>query len=497
MTEDELVVMDGKVEIAREGVSYEYRYGGMVWSLDGRHVSLISAGDLDAGPSSRELVTVDTRTSTVRRFNCSYCHSLAPVGGDSLIVTRNGEDSLALEGLLRFDLGSDEPPVSLMSEELELLSFVDMRVFAGSKDYVLAIGMNRDGDSFFTIRADGSAQQIEFDQSLPVLHQIDVVDQRSLMRGVGDVRPAYTTDGNIYFAATSSIRPSLHSCSGSYAVFIVGPETGEVVETDISSLHPVDRTPAVNGYARVLDLWWANNGQLHAVMLSGSCDVLSDYAPTPPSVWRLVQGVWEKVEDRTDKIIAMRHLSEGTRLVIVGNEGEDLPSGDLYMEQGDSRELLGTDVLKIEVPNFRQCDPSGEDDAVCKVVQDMDYGASSASPPLGDVPETPSTVASSPSDALPCRESDFLPYVEYNYSSDVFEVHCREGLARVEAFGPNASFSGRVDILFRETEDGWSMISGGINTDGTFSEDEIIGMGLDVAEVRRIFPEMEISTERY
>ncbi|WP_160050476.1 hypothetical protein [Nocardiopsis sp. FR4] len=372
-----------------------------------------------------------------------------------------------------------------------------MRVFAGSKDYVLAIGMNRDGDSFFMIRVDGSVQEIEFDKSLPVPHQIDVVDQGRLMRGIGEVRPAYTTDGNVHFAVTSAIRPSLHSCSGSYAVFIAQPETGEVVETDISSLHPVDRIPAVNGYVRVLDLWWANNGQLHAVMLSGSCDVLSEYAPTPPSVWRLVQGVWEKIEDRTDKIMSMRHLDEGTRLVIVGDEGEDLPSGDLYMEQEGSRELLGTDVLKVEVPNVRQCDPSREDDAVCKIVQDMDYGVAPSSPPLSDVTETPSAIASSPSDAHPCRESDFLPYVEYNYNSDIFEVHCREGLARVEAFGPGASLSGRVDILFREADDGWSMISGGINSDGTFSEDEIIGMGLDVAEVRRIFPEMEISAERY
>ncbi|MDT0330885.1 hypothetical protein [Nocardiopsis lambiniae] len=111
------------------------------------------------------------------------------------------------------------------------------------------------------------------------------------------------------------------------------------------------------------------------------------------------------------------------------------------------------------------------------------------------IPET--DLSSSLGDDLSCDESEFSHYVEYNYNTpESMDTYCRGGLAYVQAWGAGLSLHDRVDLLFQATEDGWSMLGGGSNSDGTFNEVSITGMGLDVSVVRELFPEMEISAER-
>lgn len=502
-TVNELVVMDGEAEIAREDIFYESRFGGIVWSLDGRHASLISDGGSKENPEVRELVSVDTEIGEVRRFNCAYCDSVVPIGESSILVTRHREEGLFPEGILRFDLASGGVPTALAVDDVLTENSSSVRILSGSKEYALAVSLSEE-DNFFTIRADGSARRVEPDQPLPVQHQIDGVQQDAVPRGIGETSVVYADDGSPYFAVTSVLNPSAGGCSSSHAVFLVQPESGSVMQTDISDLHIQDWVPTVDGYARILDLWWEINGQLHAVMLSGSCDEISEDSSVPPSVWRLTRGEWEKVDGRTDRIIGMRHLSQNSRLVISGTGDVADLAGDLYIEHAVSRHLIATEVLQVEVPGIRQCNLGGQGlNSWCGDAGGIYYGS-----PLSDTSGSSPTSASSPTDApsmtpspLPpggkCSSSEFAEYaqdMEYLVGYSDIEAICRGGFAYVQVTGDGPMiYEGTQDLLFSSSSDGWTLLGGGPGSAGQFIGADIEALGLDPHMIDELFPEMDLS----
>lgn len=504
MTPTSFVVMDERGRLAKEEGVYDEFSADIVWSSEGRYVSSLSVPDSEGETGDRELVSVDTWTGESRRYRCPHCFSVAPVGRNSVMATQNDRDSLFLQGVLRFDLGLDGPPTSLAIDDLLIVETFPLRVVEGTHDSVLAIAMGGDRAHFFTVEQDGSARRIDFGPSLFVERRADGALQRAEARVFGQVVEAvYANDGRVYYALTSMGRSSRDGCPASSAVYLVQPDTGAVFETDISVPGSEGGTFAGDVYARVLDLWWGIDGGLHAVLDSGLCSPKSGTHDVSPSLWRLVRGSWQAVDDRAEPIMGMRHLDDETRLVITVAEDPDTSAGDLYIEYGRERHLVAEGVLRVDTPNMGRC-VLGESGSHtwCDGERDLDYGTSRTARTT-DVPSTEPSPSASPLETFgpsvaesECSDTAFSDYLrdtgDFIESPEVRAI-CRSGFAYVLVIGEGPMlYQGSQDLLFSGSSGNWILLGGGPGSFGQFVPADIEALGLDPVVIDELFPEMDL-----
>ncbi|CAM4178112.1 hypothetical protein [Nocardiopsis rhodophaea] len=541
-TADEVVVMQNYDPIGRADISYNSDFSELVWTSDKRFVAILSDLEEGANPDDRRIVSIDTLTKDSSVASCPKCHSMAEAEDGVLLVTRftdqNGSEDIA--GIYSLNLLQDErlALLPLDAPEIEEILGYDERGLEFTYDdlswdfsgLVIADGYPEGAfmfeptrEEFFFARSDGQLNRATknyiFTEHIGPEGILDHQGQRFIQ--AADV--AYAHDGILHAAVVARFTPlgDEEHCEISDDVFLVRPESGDVTRTDITPAYPAPFIPGRGGYLKVEELWWDTEGQLRANISSGSCYEDDSIVPQDRSEWKLESNAWVQVSP--ELVMSSYEMGPNFGLKVVPRDSLN-EVGTLYAEVPGRREIA-RDVVEVAPGWEESCSSDvgssggnwcgGADDREFFVVEETipdvvfsgdeirfeldesNAGSGRTSQNIGNEPPGSSPVASPSPSLHSCQESTFLPYVEYNYNTDIFEVHCREGLAYVEAFGESASLSGRVDILFRETHDGWSMISGGDNTDGSFSEDAISGMDLDVAVVRELFPEMEISEERY
>jgi hypothetical protein len=294
------------------------------------------------------LVAIDAANGSIRRLGCPYCTSVAPVGGSTMLISKeNPYASGSLAAMLRANLSSDEPPIQF-SANIPNLSYASL--LAGTAQGVLMLGVDQhEAENYYLVNATGTATFIGT-RNAPKANKAG----KRLLRGIRQVATVQIAGGVPAFAVSAESADPDNDCSITSDLFFASPTSKSLVDTDISPVIPVGRD---NPLALAHSIWWGSDGRLHAAMITSPCDgkaVLSASGEQVPASFSPTTGEWaldansQWVQVSHDKLYSVEDLGADTRLVASGEP--DYMHIKLYVEKAGRRTKLADDIVTISAP---------------------------------------------------------------------------------------------------------------------------------------------------
>lgn len=330
------------------GIAMSRLVADPVWTLDGRYVVAIDHTNKDAelpgNTSDHSIVAVDAQNGTVRKVACPGCTSVVAVGGSKLLMSidpefASGEAPPAIYGdenklpMMEVDLGSRSPAVQLMTDLPVSASPVEFVAGANGQVLVASKSDTVHPQELFLLYEDGSIKDL---------------GPTSSGAPIGPVA-----------ASSGSIDKTLFAINGDWGapngqdggnISLIDPASGKQSPTDVSVLAPMSSIQIGAVQIHIIDLWF-DGGSLYATLSLTSGFGHGDplVMTIQPSIWRLVDNRWRKVND--DKIMLACPLNATVRAVVVPEDPnttyEASSGGTLYTESAGVRTFIASNVVAV------------------------------------------------------------------------------------------------------------------------------------------------------
>ncbi|MDX2982230.1 MULTISPECIES: hypothetical protein [Streptomyces] len=354
-TEREFVLVRGEsppVRVSRVFDLSDSAKNDVVWTHDGRWVTLLSDAALLDQPDSVQLITLNAQTGEVRRRPCPNCDDLAPVGDHDVIALRWDNDARETRAV-RYDAGDPAdhgtqiPPASDSDGTWQNLLLGGTRTHLLTGEYVMSGGEPgmelRLHELKGTAGTGITASYTRFDSNAYMPTALATIDGRERI-AVG-------------------VRQNPGECATSFPIVLLDLN-GEVHGTDQSAAMPPGYIPAVTGGIEVHDLWWGPDQHLYATISSWTCDNSADSEDVkrrvhrPSTLWRLDGERWAAAG--TQPATVARQLDRSTTMILTipdcigptdrADAGTYCNSGTLSREHDGKRTKIADGVLGLSAP---------------------------------------------------------------------------------------------------------------------------------------------------
>ncbi|MGW4874919.1 hypothetical protein ACWEPI_00010 [Streptomyces sp. NPDC004262] len=324
----------------------------VVWTHDGRWVTLLSDAALLDQPEDVQLITLNAQTGDVQRRPCPNCDDLAPVGDHDVVALRWDNVARATRAV-RFDAGDPADHGTQIAPASDRGGAWQNLLLGGTRTRLLT------GEYAMS----GGEPGMELR-----LHDLKGVAEKG-------TATSYTRfDSNAYMPTALAtingrehiavgVRQNPGECAASFPIVLLGLN-GEVHGTDESAAMPPGYIPAVTGGIEVHDLWWGLDQHLYATISSWTCDNSADSEDAkmrlhrPSTLWRLDGDRW--VAAGSKPVTVARQLDRGTTMVLTipdcigptdrADAGTYCNSGILSQERHGKRTKIADGVLGLSAP---------------------------------------------------------------------------------------------------------------------------------------------------
>lgn len=324
---DELaLVVDGRV-VARVGG--DFRRAAPGWTADGRYVFALAAGTKDSAITVIDRETLDTFT-----VPCPRCGSVAPIGGDDVILV-DGTRRIHRLDLAR---GSAAQPVAV---DLPISFSQQLTAVAGLPQVTLFAGADRDTttryggpEDLLLAHADGRIERIGRTNSALAVFGGTAASST----GYGGARMAYVGGGHF------------NACRTTASITVLDPATGSTQSTFHVPGPEWSAPYGTEGHgSRVLDLWWGEDRLLYATTQAWYCENGFHQVLDEPILRRLEpDGSWATVKGQlpTRSVRARSGRAFANLAPIVDEHGY----APLIWYSGPDQTVINPKVLAIATP---------------------------------------------------------------------------------------------------------------------------------------------------
>jgi hypothetical protein len=353
-TEREFVLVRGErppVRVPRVFDLSDSAKNDVVWTHDGRWVTLLSDAALLDQPEDVQLITLNAQTGEVLRRPCPSCDDLAPVG-DHDVVTLRWDNDARVTRAVRYDAGDPADHGTQIAPAADSDGTWQIALMGATRNHVLTGEYVSGGEPGMELR----------------LHELKGA------AGTGTTTSYARFDSNAYMPTALAtidgreriavgVRQNPGGCAAPFPILLLGLK-GEVDGTDQSAALPPGYVPGVTGGIEVNDLWWGLDHHLYATISSWTCDNSADSEDAkmrlhrPSTLWRLDGDRW--VAAGSQPATVARQLDPGTTMVLTipdcigptdrADAGTYCNSGTLSQERHGKRTKIADGVLGLSAP---------------------------------------------------------------------------------------------------------------------------------------------------
>ena len=334
LTAAELVVMRGLEVVSRVPASDNRGLHETAITTNGQHVVHIVDGQSPADRvKDRKLVIIDTRTGITRSIDCDHCSSVVAIDDHRILAGKNAT-------MLLIDLSGDYP-----SETFRVQVGTSAGILmAGFSNGALMAGLEDELEVYYVFTLDGTTKRV-------LTKSMGKWPGTSLELRVHSAAAINTAAGEAFFAVSRYSDEG--ECPSYSEAFLFGSPGSQVVYTDFSLIPEVRPLPdflSPNGKSSLVtlrNLWWGNDGRVHAVITSGTCQGESAVIGQKSGEWILERGRW--VQASSESLQFLQEIDSQTRLVVTSGP-DRRHGGALYLEFKGERAKVADDVYEVYAP---------------------------------------------------------------------------------------------------------------------------------------------------